>query len=58
MPPASSVEGLVEVGTALEVLRRVDLLAESNALAIDIGGSLAKLLYLQPYGSARKSSQV
>lgn len=50
-----SADGTVEVGTALEVLRRVNLLAESNALAIDIGGSLAKLLYLQPYGTAKMS---
>jgi pantothenate kinase len=58
MSKSTSVEGLVEVGTALAVLRRVNLLAESNALAIDIGGSLAKLLYLQPYGSAKTSPRL
>jgi type II pantothenate kinase len=39
---------LVRKGTALAVLKRVNLLTESNALALDIGGSLAKILYLQP----------
>jgi type II pantothenate kinase len=58
MANAGAVEGLVEVGTALAVLRRVNLLAESNALAIDIGGSLAKLLYLQPYGNSKKSPRL
>lgn len=41
-------ENVVAVGTALAVLRRVNLLSEADALALDIGGSLAKLLYLQP----------
>ncbi|KAF6004774.1 PaNtothenate Kinase [Cyanidiococcus yangmingshanensis] len=47
---------LVRKGTALAVLKRVNLLAESNALALDIGGSLAKILYLQPIerGSVEK----
>lgn len=49
--PSSQPEELVHVGTALAVLSKVNLLAESNALALDIGGSLAKLLYLQPYGT-------
>lgn len=40
---------LVKVDTALTVLSQVNLLAESNALALDIGGSLAKLIYLQPH---------
>jgi type II pantothenate kinase len=39
---------LVCKGTALAVLKRVNVLAESNALALDIGGSLAKILYFQP----------
>lgn len=47
----SQPEELVQVDTALAVLSKVNLLAESNALALDIGGSLAKLIYLQPYGA-------
>lgn len=54
----ATTEDVVEVGTALEVLRRVDLRAESNALAVDIGGSLAKLLYIQPYGAAVTSPRL
>lgn len=46
---------LVKVDTAFTVLAQVNLLAESNALALDIGGSLAKLIYLQPH-SAHKST--
>lgn len=46
--PTSQPEELVQVDTALAVLSKVNLLAESNALALDIGGSLAKLIYLQP----------
>lgn len=42
-----SVDGLVPVYTAIAVIKRVNLLNESNALALDIGGSLAKLLYFQ-----------
>ncbi len=42
---------LVRVAEARAVLARVNLLAESNALAVDIGGNLAKLLYLAPRGS-------
>lgn len=38
----------VPVDTALTVLSQVNLLRESNALALDVGGSLAKLIYLQP----------
>lgn len=51
LPSHSRDQELVQVDTALAVLSRVNLLAESNALALDIGGSLAKLLYLQPYGT-------
>lgn len=40
---------LVPVDTALTVLSHINLLAESNSLALDIGGSLAKLIYLQPH---------
>lgn len=40
---------VVNVDTALRVLSQVNLLVESNALALDIGGSLAKLIYLQPH---------
>lgn len=43
---------LVQVDTARKVLSRVNLLDESNALAIDIGGNLAKLLYLAPRGAS------
>ena len=39
---------VVQVSTALEVLRQINLLRESNSLSLDIGGSLAKLIYLQP----------
>ena len=46
---------LVNVDTALAVLSKVNLLAESNALALDIGGSLAKLIYLQPHKPPTKS---
>lgn len=49
--PRTSKQQLVEVDTALAVLAKVNLLEESSALALDIGGSLAKLIYLQPYGS-------
>lgn len=49
--PPTSQHQLVEVDTALAVLAKVNLLEESSALALDIGGSLAKLIYLQPYGS-------
>eukprot|EP00166_Cyanidium_caldarium_P000356 ctg_1133.g250 len=49
---------LVRKTTALAVLERVDLLAESNALAFDIGGSLAKILYLQPYGRKRRNPRL
>lgn len=49
--PTSQPEELVQVDTALAVLSKVNLLAESNALSVDIGGSLAKLLYLQPHGT-------
>ena len=49
---------LIRKTTALAVLERVDLLAESNALAFDIGGSLAKILYLQPYGRKRRNPRL
>lgn len=51
-PSLESRDTLVPVTTALAVLKRVNLLAESSALALDIGGSLAKLLYLQPHPSS------
>lgn len=44
---------VVNVDTALRVLSQVNLLVESNALALDIGGSLAKLIYLQPHASSK-----
>eukprot|EP00178_Gracilaria_changii_P028106 TRINITY_DN958_c0_g1_i2.p1 TRINITY_DN958_c0_g1~~TRINITY_DN958_c0_g1_i2.p1 ORF type:complete len:582 (-),score=100.39 TRINITY_DN958_c0_g1_i2:2241-3986(-) len=47
--PHSSQPQLVKVDTALTVLAQINLLKESNALALDIGGSLAKLIYLQPH---------
>ncbi|KAI0566034.1 pantothenate kinase isoform 1 [Gracilaria domingensis] len=47
----SSQPELVKVDTALTVLAQINLLEESNALALDIGGSLAKLIYLQPHTS-------
>lgn len=40
-------DDLVGEATARALLSRVNLLAESGSLAIDIGGNLAKLLYLQ-----------
>ncbi|KAA8494134.1 Pantothenate kinase 2 [Porphyridium purpureum] len=43
--------GLVEKEVALKVLDRVDLLKESDALALDIGGSLTKLMYIQHYST-------
>ncbi|KAK1857468.1 hypothetical protein I4F81_000085 [Pyropia yezoensis] len=45
-PPASEARNLTAVdrGSALALLRRVNLLRESNALALDIGGTLAKLI--------------
>lgn len=49
--PTSQPEELVQVDTALAVLSKVNLLAESTALALDIGGSLAKIIYLQPFGT-------
>lgn len=52
LPPSSSrppQKELVQVDTALAVLSKVNLLEESTALALDIGGSLAKLIYLQPH---------
>jgi hypothetical protein len=51
---------LVCKGTALAVLKRVNVLAESNALALDIGGSLAKILYFQPNtrGTAERQRQL
>lgn len=58
MPYSSSVEGLVEVDTALAVIKQVNLLKESNALALDIGGSLAKLLYLEPCQSLSSPSKL
>ena len=42
---------LVGVAEARAVLDRVNLLDESNSLAVDIGGNLAKLLYLAANGS-------
>lgn len=42
---------LVAEATARAVLSRVNLLAESGLLALDIGGNLAKLLYLQRHGT-------
>ncbi|CAN8067150.1 unnamed protein product [Agarophyton chilense] len=56
MPPGlpqspSTQPHLVQVDTALTVLAQINLLKESNALALDIGGSLAKLIYLQPHSS-------
>lgn len=47
--PQTKNPELVKVDTAFTVLSQVNLLAESNALALDIGGSLAKLIYLQPH---------
>lgn len=44
---------LVKVSTALTVLSQINLLAESSALALDIGGSLAKLIYLQPHTASK-----
>lgn len=58
MAPASSAfknPELVNVDTALTVLSQVNLLAESNSLAADIGGSLAKLIYLQPQPSSESA---
>ncbi|PXF41220.1 Pantothenate kinase 2 [Gracilariopsis chorda] len=54
MPPPDTPSrpehhNLVKVDTALTVLSQINLLKESNALALDIGGSLAKLVYLQPH---------
>lgn len=46
---------LVNVHTAFTILSQINLLAESNALALDIGGSLAKLIYLQPHNSSKRS---
>lgn len=46
---------VVNVDTAMRVLSQVNLLVESNALAIDIGGSLAKLIYLQPHVPSSKN---
>lgn len=43
---------LVQVDTALTVLSQVNLLRESNSIALDIGGSLAKLVYLQHHKPA------
>lgn len=44
-------DALVNTKQARKVLSRVNLLEESNSLAIDIGGNLAKLLYLAPDGT-------
>lgn len=49
VPVISKNPEVVNVDTALRVLSQVNLLVESNALALDIGGSLAKILYLQPH---------
>jgi len=44
--------GIVKKRVVLEVLNKIDLLRESNALALDIGGTLTKLMYLQPYSKS------
>mmetsp|Transcript_15011 Transcript_15011/g.30519 ORF Transcript_15011/g.30519 Transcript_15011/m.30519 type:complete len:450 (-) Transcript_15011:606-1955(-) len=38
----------VEKDVAIRVLNRVNVLSEADYLAVDIGGSLAKLMYVQP----------
>eukprot|EP00188_Purpureofilum_apyrenoidigerum_P001105 Plantae.Rhodophyta-Purpureofilum_apyrenoidigerum.ctg15672.p1 GENE.Plantae.Rhodophyta-Purpureofilum_apyrenoidigerum.ctg15672~~Plantae.Rhodophyta-Purpureofilum_apyrenoidigerum.ctg15672.p1 ORF type:complete len:564 (+),score=137.19 Plantae.Rhodophyta-Purpureofilum_apyrenoidigerum.ctg15672:400-2091(+) len=45
---------IIDKRTALAVLRTVNLLEESDHFALDIGGSLAKLLYVQRNGDREK----
>jgi len=45
---------IINKRTALAVLRTVNLLEESDHFALDIGGSLAKLLYVQRNGDREK----
>lgn len=46
---------VIDKATALAVLRTVNLLDESGQFAIDIGGSLAKLIYVQRNGDTERS---
>mmetsp|Transcript_1711 Transcript_1711/g.3671 ORF Transcript_1711/g.3671 Transcript_1711/m.3671 type:complete len:659 (-) Transcript_1711:67-2043(-) len=50
-------QGLVPRNLALKILGKVDLLRESNALSVDIGGSLTKLMYLQHYASGSSAKR-
>uniref|UniRef100_A0A7S0ZF09 Pantothenate kinase n=1 Tax=Timspurckia oligopyrenoides TaxID=708627 RepID=A0A7S0ZF09_9RHOD len=49
-------KGIVPKRVALEVLQKVNLLRESNAITLDIGGSLTKLMYLQQYSTSASSA--
>ncbi|GJQ10497.1 hypothetical protein GpartN1_g2781.t1 [Galdieria partita] len=48
---------LINKGIALKLLKRVDVLSESQSLALDIGGSLAKIIYFQPDGANRRKEK-
>jgi len=48
---------LINKGIALKLLKRVDVLSESQSLALDIGGSLAKIIYFQPDGARRTTEK-